>query len=99
VGPIRVAAMIAAVIVIATHLLPEAFHTLGFRALAGFAAGIAIPSLAEAVSAALARRNAPATDVTAERPHGHGHGHGHAHGHGDAHGATHPGSLAALEIG
>jgi hypothetical protein len=69
VWPIRLVAMFAAVAVILTHLLPEALHELGLRALAGFAAGLALPSLAEGIGSALARRRG--TD------HGHGHGHGH----------------------
>lgn len=90
VGPIRWAAMIAAVAVIATHLLPEAFHELGAISLVGFAVGVAVPSIAEAIASMLLARPRGAHD----HAHGHGHGGGHAeHAHG------HPGSLAALEIG
>jgi hypothetical protein len=43
VKPIRIVALIAAVAVIATHLLPEALGELGLWALVAFAAGMAFP--------------------------------------------------------
>src|SRR5260221_10257732 len=56
VRPIRLVALVAALAVIATHLLPEAFHELGIKALAGFAAGLALPSAADAIAATLAKQ-------------------------------------------
>lgn len=59
VRPIRLIAIAAAVLVIVLHLLPEAFHELGMRAMLGFAAGVVIPTVTEWVGAALSRRPGP----------------------------------------
>lgn len=56
VRPIRLIAIVAAVIVILVHLLPEAFHELGFWSLLGFAAGVAVPTVTERVGTMLSRR-------------------------------------------
>lgn len=57
VRPIRLVAIVAAVVVIVVHLLPEAFHELGgVRALLGFAAGVAVPTVTERLGAAVSRR-------------------------------------------
>jgi zinc transporter ZupT len=45
VGPIRIVALVAALAVIVTHLLPEAVHELGSWAFVAFAAGMAFPWL------------------------------------------------------
>jgi hypothetical protein len=56
VRPIRVIAIVAAIVVILVHLLPEAFHELGLRALLGFGAGVAVPTVTERVGAAMSKR-------------------------------------------
>ena len=61
-GTIRVVSIVAALGVIATHLLPEAFHGLGVRALFGFAGGALLPSLAEILGKSLAQRGSTAHD-------------------------------------
>jgi zinc transporter ZupT len=55
VRPIRFVALIAAVGVIATHLLPEALHELGPRALVAFAIGMAFPWLMDVVGSLVGR--------------------------------------------
>jgi len=54
--PIRLVAIVAAGAVIATHLLPEAFHELGLRAALGVAAGAAFPALTEFLGGRIATR-------------------------------------------
>jgi len=56
VGPIRVAALVAALAVIATHLLPEAVHELGPWAFVAFAAGMTFPWLMDLAGAIAGRR-------------------------------------------
>jgi hypothetical protein len=68
VKPIRLVALVAALIVIATHLVPEALEELGPRALIAFAAGIALPWVLEALGGVVARRRAagaPSTPLAA----------------------------------
>src|SRR5215813_9071383 len=55
VKPIRVVALIAALAVIATHLVPEALHELGPRALIAFAAGTALPWAMEFIAGLVVR--------------------------------------------
>jgi len=65
VGPIRLLALVAALAVIGTHLLPEALHELGPVALVAFAGGMAFPWLMD-LAGALAGRvssDAPATPI------------------------------------
>jgi hypothetical protein len=54
--PIRVVAMLAAVVVIATHLLPEALHELGPKALIAFVLGVLLPALVERLGSLAAHR-------------------------------------------
>jgi hypothetical protein len=63
VGPIRFLALIAAIAVIVTHLLPEALHELGPVALAAFAAGMAFPWLMDAAGS-IAGRASSTTPTT-----------------------------------
>jgi hypothetical protein len=65
VGPIRFVALIAALGVIVTHLLPEALHELGPVALVAFAAGMALPWLIDAAGALAGRASShtPATPI------------------------------------
>jgi zinc transporter ZupT len=60
VKPIRFIALIAALVVIATHLVPEALEELGPRALIAFAAGIVLPWVLESLGE-LAQRRAAGT--------------------------------------
>jgi hypothetical protein len=55
VKPLRLIAFVAAVFVIATHLLPEAVHELGLRALVAFALGTCLPWLMDLSGTLLAR--------------------------------------------
>jgi hypothetical protein len=55
---IRLASVVAAVAVVAIHLVPEAVAMLGAHALAAFGAGIVLPTLLEAAIASVARRRA-----------------------------------------
>jgi zinc transporter ZupT len=55
VKPLRLIAFVAAIFVIATHLLPEAFHELGPRALVAFAVGTCLPWLLDLASGVAAR--------------------------------------------
>lgn len=65
VGPIRFVALVAAIAVIATHLLPEALHELGSWAFVAFAAGMAFPWLIDLAGAFAGRvsSSAPSTPV------------------------------------
>jgi zinc transporter ZupT len=68
VKPIRLVALVAALVVIATHLVPEALEELGPRALIAFAAGIALPWVLEALGGVVTQRRAagaPSTPVAA----------------------------------
>src|SRR5262245_22230281 len=68
VKPIRLVALVAAVVVIATHLVPEALEELGTRALLALAAGVALPWALEALGGVVARRragDAPSTPIAA----------------------------------
>ncbi|HEX3598199.1 MAG TPA: hypothetical protein VHU80_23985 [Polyangiaceae bacterium] len=56
VKPIRVVALVAAIGVIVTHLLPEALHALGLWALVAFALGMAFPWLLDLSGALIGRR-------------------------------------------
>jgi zinc transporter ZupT len=62
VRPIRVVAIVAAVVVIVTHLLPEAFHELGAKAVLGFAAGLGIPTATERIGALLSKQSGHGKD-------------------------------------
>jgi hypothetical protein len=64
VAPIRFVALVAALVVIATHLLPEAFEELGLRAFVAFAAGIALPWAMETFGSRLGRRGGPSPSTT-----------------------------------
>lgn len=68
VKPIRLVALVAALVVIATHLVPEALEELGPRALIAFAAGIALPWVLEALGGVVAQSRAagaPSTPLAA----------------------------------
>jgi zinc transporter ZupT len=62
VRPIRLIAIAAAAVVIAVHLLPEAYHELGFWAVLGFAAGLAVPTVTERVGALFSKRSGGGKD-------------------------------------
>jgi hypothetical protein len=64
VKPIRLIALIAALVVIATHLVPEALEELGPRALLAVAAGIALPWILEALGGIVAQRTATSAGST-----------------------------------
>src|SRR5690242_11669697 len=66
VGPIRFLALVAALAVIGTHLLPEALHELGPIALVAFAAGMAFPWVMDLAGAFAGRisASAPSTPIT-----------------------------------
>ena len=62
--PIRIVALIAAVAVIATHLLPEALRDLGPWALLAFAAGMAFPWLMDLLGGLIGREGKPGAAST-----------------------------------
>ncbi len=66
VGPIRFLALVAALAVIAAHLLPEALHELGPIAIVAFAAGMAFPWVMDLAGAFAGRisSSAPSTPIT-----------------------------------
>lgn len=58
IGPIRIASVVAAVAVIAVHLLPEAFHAIGLWCGVAFAGGLAAPRAVEWIAERFADRAA-----------------------------------------
>jgi hypothetical protein len=59
IGPIRILALAASLAVVFGHLLPEAASGIGVGAVLGFAAGVLLPSAAEAVGRRVAPRRDP----------------------------------------